>query len=721
MHGTSISHRLILNTILIVITAIVIGGLPAIWAIWLQLENQVWERVQHTQTTTLSLYDAERDRIETLAGLVAQDQALCILLQHGDMPGLAAYLEKLSQGVNLDVLSVITSDQRWVGYATIELSLPDELFINRGIPFADFIVQNNPSQLVILAAREVQPSEDCEDRAVAWLIAARVLDDDFMQAVAQQTGMDHSLIIDQRRIATSLSNASDEAVNPNTTLIVLRKGTSCCTKETRNDELYYLNLAPLRNSTDDIVALSEVALPGGAMRAGAIQTIMWLFVLGVVVAIGGSMFAVILTRRITWPLTRLSESAEQMGAGDLEPPIIIGSGLTEIDQLAAHLEHARYRLQSVQLAEKSERERIEHLLEVIHDGVIVLDDGGYVTFFNPAAERILGLTSRDVMGTHYSKVFRPAPGETIPQLGRFHPLAGAAPMMHLTIIGMDERPITLAITTSWLTDNDGGSSSPKMQIPGQLSSDQSRACVLVMRDISEEQAIMQLRSNFLANVSHEFRTPLSAVIATTEVLIEEGSEISSVEILELANSIRLGALRLQTLIDNLLESATIDAGRFQVRCRPAQLQSILDSCIQTMAPLLKRRNQELKLEIQTDLTPIWADPERLAQVLINLLANASRFGPMGMPITLSAHRDHDSIKISLLESVPRLPAGRFSDLCTRFGTGEQPGGALYGIGLGLSVVKAIVEAHGGQVGAENRAEGGARVWFTLPLEPPEGC
>jgi two-component system sensor histidine kinase KdpD len=241
----------------------------------------------------------------------------------------------------------------------------------------------------------------------------------------------------------------------------------------------------------------------------------------------------------------------------------------------------------------------------------------------------------------------------------------------------------------------------------------------VLRDVSEEEAVNRLRCNFLANVAHEFRTPLSGVVATTELLVEEGASLTPAELAELANTIRLSLLHLQALVDNLLESAAMDAGCFRLRPRPIHLQDTIRSAIEMMAPLLKRRDQELLVDIPEDLPTPWADPDRLVQVLVNLLANASKFGPMGMPITHSVERAHDSLTLVVEDSGPGLPAGRFADLFNRFVTGDQPRGAQYGIGLGLSVVKAIVEAHGGQVGAENRVEGGARVWFTLPLKPQD--
>jgi signal transduction histidine kinase len=707
MRGTSISQRIILSTILIVLITIVIGGLPALWTIWRQLENQVLIRIQDNQAATLALYDAERDRMETMARLIADNQTLCTFMRQGDLPGLANYLEELSLGTSVDTLLVITPDHQKVGFETIELPQPNELFIKPDQSFTDFIVLNNPPQLLVLSASEVQLADECESEGVAWLMAARVLNDDYMQTLTQETGMDHSLIIDQKRVASSLSNAPEVALNPNAALDVLRTGTSCCTSGTSNGEIYYLGLAPLRNNSGEIIALSEVALSGGEIRSGALRTTEMLFGVGIVLAMGGSILAIMLTRRITRPLTDLAEAQKRMGEGDLETPIEISSNLTEINQLASQIDNARSRLEHAQRAAKSERERIEHLLGAINDGVIVLDDEDHVTFFNSHAETIFGLRTSDVMGAHYSKVFRSASSESINIPDMIKPRVGTLPVQHITVIGADERPVTLAVSISWLTDNSSGNL--------------SRERVLVVRDISEEEAINKLRSNFLANVSHEFRTPLSAVIATTEVLIEESPRITSNEILKLANSIRLGTLQLQTMVDNLLESATIEAGGFQVYCRPTHLKGIIENACETMAPLLNRRNQRLESDIQSHLPSIWADPERLTQVFINLLANASKFGPMGMEITISAYKNHDNITVAVLDSGPGLPAGRFSDLFERFVTGGKPHQAQYGAGLGLSVVKAIVEAHGGQVGAENRVNGGAKVWFILPINPQKDC
>ena len=699
----SLSQRLILGIVLLVIVTVIVGGLPAVGVIWLQLEQQTQLRVQNAQAATQAFYEAERVRLAQLAELLAGRPTLCALIQRHDVPALASYLDGLQKETTVDALLVSTPDRQTVGPTPVELPSPEVLLADRELPFADFVVLDNPPRLVLAAASEIQAAGECETGSAGQLIVAQALNDDFMQTLAGRTGLAQSLIVGGHRVATSLSQVPDWPLNADAALRVMRTRTACCTFGAAGTEEYYVGLAPLIDGQGNLVALSEVALPGNAIRNGALNTIALLFGIGFFVAVGSSIVAMVLTRRITRPLRHLAEAAERMGTGDLNSPISSDSGLIEIDQLAGQLDRSRRHLRQTLQITQREMKHVERLLGAIHEGVVALDAAGCVTFFSPDAEHILGYRAPNVLQAHYSQVFRPAAGEvtTLREVLQA-PTEGSA-AQHLTVLDAADRPITLVVSTSWLNSGDA---------PNR------RERVLVLRDISEEEAVSRLRCNFLANVAHEFRTPLSGVAAATELLVEEGSGLTSGELAELANTIRLSTLHLQALVDNLLESTTLEAGCFRLRCRPMRLPNVIQSVSEMMAPLLKRLEQTLEVNMPGTLPTLWADPDRLAQVFVNLLANASRFGPIGAPITLSVEQVHDALLIAVLDSGPGLPAGRFADLFNRFVTGDQPSGAQYGIGLGLSVVKAIVEAHGGQVGAENRAEGGARVWFTLPLKPP---
>jgi two-component system sensor histidine kinase KdpD len=134
-----------------------------------------------------------------------------------------------------------------------------------------------------------------------------------------------------------------------------------------------------------------------------------------------------------------------------------------------------------------------------------------------------------------------------------------------------------------------------------------------------------------------------------------------------------------------------------------------------MQPLLDRRKQRLSLTEPIQLPPVQADPTRLKQVIINLLANASKYGPQDETIDLELAQVDETLKITVADRGPGIPPGERAQLFNRFVRVGAQTSEQVGIGLGLSVVKAIVEGHGGQVGTDERPGGGSVFWFTLPL------
>jgi signal transduction histidine kinase len=239
--------------------------------------------------------------------------------------------------------------------------------------------------------------------------------------------------------------------------------------------------------------------------------------------------------------------------------------------------------------------------------------------------------------------------------------------------------------------------------------------------VTEEDAMRHLLGDFLANITHEFRTPLSALAASSELLLDQVQDLSHSELQELLGSLHLGILGLQTLIDNLLEGASIEAGRFRVYPHSVDLGEIVREAAATMQPLAYKYNQRLILTLPEGLPAVNVDYRRTVQVLVNLFSNAIKFGPPNGKITLTIHHQTNALRITIADQGPGIPPEHQNDLFRRFvnvrkehiRTGNEK--AQYGAGLGLSVVRAIVEAQGGQVGAENAVEGGAMFWFTVPL------
>jgi PAS domain S-box-containing protein len=700
----NLSQRLILSLVLVVIAIIVFSGLPSNIAMWRALEQQIWLRVQDTQLATQGLYNAEIIRIKKLAGLIAGRPTLYNLIQQGDVASMEPYLNALKEeSGNLDIVQVITPDFQ-TGDQLVGLPSPQEFLAGNEPYFADFVSVDDPARLYIYGVSQIQSPEE-DNPILGWVLVARELTEDYMLTLEKETGLAQSLIVNGKRVSTSLPAAPDWSLDPQSARKVETTGQACCTMGAALDQTYYVGLMPLSDSHGNVLALSEVALPGSAIRQGMINTIIISAGFSLLVMLAGSFLVARQARSITDPLLQLSKTADQISQGNLDVSTPVESGVPEINQLSRHFELARRQLRHTLSVTQREMKHAERLLSLLPRGVVALDENDRIIFFNPDAEEILGYDRRDVERLHYTHIFPPAPGETV-TVGELLQRPSDGPIkQRLNVLDAQGKPLLLFFTIS----------PPDHSPPSGYSSER----VIVIRDLTEEEAVNRLRYNFLANVAHEFRTPLSGIAATTELLVEEGSDLTPGELMELVETIRLSTLHLQTLVGNLLESTTIEAGCFQVHRRPINLQDVVQDAANLMSPLLKRRNQSLALNGSGELPTLWADANRLIQVLVNLLSNASKFSPMGGKIELNIDQDPEWITIAVLDSGPGLPTDRYVDLFKRFVTANQSHDTQYGIGLGLSVVKSIVEMHGGQVGAENLPKGGANVWFTIPIHPPE--
>ena len=338
------------------------------------------------------------------------------------------------------------------------------------------------------------------------------------------------------------------------------------------------------------------------------------------------------------------------------------------------------------------------LIQSLPDGIVVISGDGRILFFNLGAERITGWTVTTALGRIINEVL-PLAARNGDILDHLQGSASAIPP--LNVLTREGQDVTLAITTASLN----------------LPESEGRQIVLVIRDITAEDAAQHLRSYFLANISHEFRTPLSALKASVELLLEGVREFSLDETLELVKSIHFSLTALQTLIDNLLESVSNEAGRFRIRRRPTDLNLMIKEAQILMKPLLERRNQALVTYLPPHLPKVDVDAMRLTQVLVNLLSNASKYSPIGQPIEISLSlEENNAFKVSISDRGPGIPSEDKIDIFRRFIRRDEKDKAQYGIGLGLAVVKMIVESHGGTVAMDDRPGGGSIFWFTIPIQ-----
>jgi PAS domain S-box-containing protein len=372
----------------------------------------------------------------------------------------------------------------------------------------------------------------------------------------------------------------------------------------------------------------------------------------------------------------------------------VESTVDEAEDVARVLENARIELRRTLTEVRNEKAWNDQLLESIVEGIVALDRGNHITFFSAGAERITGWNSAQVIGRNCDDLLRPV------EIGQ--PFSTVMPKpgqrKRLVIEVAQGRQFTLAVT--------GARFAPSMA--------QESERVFVFRDVSDEEAVHRLLGDFMANVSHEFRTPLSALAASIELLLDQADDLSKSELMELINALHLSILSLGTLVDNLIEGASIETGHFHVSPRRADVGDIIGDAVRVMQPLLDKYHQQLDVELPADIPVVWADPKRATQILVNLLSNASKYSPDHTKISIRVHSRGDWIRVEVADQGPGILPQYRQDIFHRFSSiAPEESEARYGIGLGLSVVKAIAQAHGGQAGVEENDGGGSVFWFTL--------
>jgi hypothetical protein len=237
----NLSQRLILSLVLVVFAIIIFSVLPANIAMWQALERQVWLRVQDTQSATQGLYNAEITRLKKLAGLIAGRPTLYNLIQQGDIASMGPYLDSLKQeSGNLDIVQVITPDFQ-AGDQLAGLPDPQAFLAGHEPYFADFYVLGDPGRLFIVGVSQIQSSE-ADNPVVGWTLVARELKSDYMLNLENVTGLAQSLIINGRRVATSLPAAPDWSLDPKSALSVEKTGKACCTMGAALDQTYLCRL-----------------------------------------------------------------------------------------------------------------------------------------------------------------------------------------------------------------------------------------------------------------------------------------------------------------------------------------------------------------------------------------------------------------------------------------------------------------------------------------------
>ena len=281
-------------------------------------------------------------------------------------------------------------------------------------------------------------------------------------------------------------------------------------------------------------------------------------------------------------------------------------------------------LQSAYRRLEESRERLSVTLESLSDGVITLDESGTVTDANPAARRLVPWAD---VGTPIRELLASlADRRSIDRL-----LAGGEPKeLHL-----GEGEATLAITASKLGAQEGGT-------------------VLSVRDISQRARLERMKDEFVLTASHELRSPLTSVQGFAELLMLERERLSSKQA-ETVEIILENTRHLVRLLNDLLDLARSDAGRLTINPVPTEVEPLVSEAVRSMRAQTEGRRQELRLDVEAALPQVSVEPDRIRQVLVNLLTNANEYCPEGATIKVTAMRGADGVVIAVSDDGPGIP------------------------------------------------------------------
>lgn len=224
----------------------------------------------------------------------------------------------------------------------------------------------------------------------------------------------------------------------------------------------------------------------------------------------------------------------------------------------------------------------------------------------------------------------------------------------------------------------------------------------------------QLRNSILSTLSHDLRMPIAGLVGQVESLMLTPPTLSERQ-QEITTSLRNGALRMNALVNNLLDMARLQAREVKLKLEWQPLEEVVGSALRSSASMLGDHRIETKLP--ADLPLMAFDAVLIERVLCNLFENAAKYTPAGSRIMISATSKNDVAEICVEDNGPGLPPGEEEEIFRKFTRGQKES-AIVGVGLGLAICKAIIEAHRGKIWAENRDGGGARFVFTLPLGNP---
>jgi two-component system, OmpR family, sensor histidine kinase ResE len=563
--------------------------------------------------------------------------------------------------------------------------------------FENYYVQEAEKELTQLATKISEVMHDYEDeklaRSIAWTLVGNM-----SKAV---------IIVDSSHYWYSPTN--DELRDLPLSLVKQDKDLRKVLTEGKNvkKKTYLPNVQTGRSrySSDVIIVGVPLEMANGnrggvfiyqslqAIEDTTRQTKKLIFLAAFIAIVLTTFFAFFLSTRITAPLRKMRQAAFEVARGkfDTKVPILTDD---EIGGLAMAFNQMGRRLQFNINALNQEKEQLASILSSMADGVITFNRDGEILITNPPAERFL-----------QAWYFEQGNGaETMA------PLPPQVKDLFIRVVREEkEQSIELSLQgRTWV-----------ILMTPLYSQTTVRGVVAVLRDMTEERRLDKLRKDFIANVSHELRTPISMLQGYSEAIIDDIAATDE-EKKEMAKVIYDESLRIGRLVNDLLDLARMEAGHITLDYETVQLAPYIGRIIRKFQGLAKEKQIDLSAEFKNEDIQITMDPDRIEQVLTNLIDNAIRHTDKNGMVKIIVERSGDGVTIHVQDSGSGIPEEDLPFVFERFYKADKARTrGRSGTGLGLAIAKNIVEAHKGTISVHSKLHEGTTFTFYLPNGPHE--
>jgi two-component system sensor histidine kinase ResE len=412
-----------------------------------------------------------------------------------------------------------------------------------------------------------------------------------------------------------------------------------------------------------------------------------LLAVAVFVAVGLSLLVAFgLSGRISGPLRRMRGLVAKMADGDFSQRLELEER-DEVGELARSFDSLAESLQNTLGELRQEQARLQNILSSVAEGIIAVDAEGRIGLLNPQAAALLNVDPEHALGLQMD-------GGSVPEeIGKL---------------------FASCRETGRLCSAEFELAHPHRHLVLQVAPAERWGAVGVVRDVTSQRRLEEMRRQFISDASHEIRTPLTS-IGGFAAAIADGTAATAEERTRSATLIVREVERLTRLVSDLLDLSRIESGAVTLEREEVDLAELIGGAVEAFEAQTRDGKIDVEVDLPSDLPAVRADSDRIYQVLVNLVSNALRFNQPDGKITVAARQVDGRVRVDVRDTGPGIPAAQLPYIWERFHRADpsrsrQDGGT----GLGLAIVRSIVEAHGGEVSAQSEIGRGSTFSFTLP-------